>query len=280
MTLQRDALAGGPNRRLLLAPPSAVHSAHLFKTWISDPRVHQTRLAELQRLRGAIYLEDNAIQRDALDADGRHHLPGDDRSWHVLALDESGRIQGCIRSLPFDPTVNFGELAVRQTPLAACEIWGQRLQEAVEYELERARDMAVSFFEIGGWALAKQIRCTRAALHTALSAYALVQILGGGVGLALATARNQSASILKRIGGQTLRSGDYEMPQYFDPRYGCQMEALAFNSNQPLPGLGRQVNAICNQLSQVPVYCSLDPLDVGLRQPLVCDLGRSSRMMA
>jgi hypothetical protein len=132
--------------------------------------------------------------------------------------------------------------------------------------------MAVSVFEIGGWALEKQIRCTRAALHSALSAYALAKILGGGVGLALATTRNQSASILRRIGGRALRSSDYEVPQYFDPRYGCQMEALAFDSDQTLPGLRRQVNAICNQLLQVPVYCSLDPLAGGF--------GRSSPTMS
>ena len=261
MTLPKtDPLADGVSRRILLAPPSAINSAHLFKHWINDPDRHETRLAEVQRLRGRIYLEDGAIERSALDADGRHHLAGDDRSWHVLALDESGQVQGCIRSLPFRPTVDFGDLTVRHSPLAACEVWGHRLKQAVEFELERSRAMAVDFFEIGGWALARQIRCTRAALHTALSAYALAQILGGGVGLALATVRNQSAAILKRIGGQALGADEWQVPQYFDPRYGCEMEALTFNSGQPLPGFGRQVAAICNLLQQVPVYCSLDPL--------------------
>src|SRR5690606_39141372 len=115
--------------------------------------------------------EDKAIGENDLDADGRHHLPGDDRSWHILALDEVGRIQGCIRSLPTCPTIGFHNLTVWETPLAACEVWGHRLRQAVETELERSRTMGVNFFEIGGWALARQIRCTRAALHTALSAY-------------------------------------------------------------------------------------------------------------
>jgi hypothetical protein len=209
----------------------------------------------LQRLRGAIYLEEGAIDWDALGPDGRHHLPGDDRSWHILALDESGRIQGCIRSLPYCSTVAFSDLAVKNTPLAACDVWGQKLKQAVEFEIERSRAMAVDFFEIGGWALAKQIRCTRAALHTALSAFALAQILGGGVGLALATVRNQSASILKRIGGQALGGTDFQVPPYFDPRYGCDMEALTFNSSQSLPGLNRQAAAIRNLLQSVPVCC-------------------------
>ena len=255
MTSHSDVHAGGFNRRLLLAPPSAIDSAHLFRTWINDPCVHETRLAEVQRLRGAIYLEEGAIDQDEVDSDGRHHLPGDDRSWHILALDESGRIQGCIRSLPSRSTVGFSDLAVRQTPLAACDVWGHKLKQAVEFELERSRVMAVDFFEIGGWALAKQIRCTRAALHTALSAYALAQILGGGVGLALATVRNQSASILKRIGGQALGGADFQVPPYFDPRYGCHMEALTFNSSQPLPRLDRQTAAIRNLLQNVPVFC-------------------------
>jgi hypothetical protein len=209
----------------------------------------------VQRLRGQIYLEEGAIDSNSLDPDGRHYLPGDERSWHILALDEAGRIQGCIRSLPCCSTVRFGDLAVRETPLAACEVWGHRLKLAVELELERARAMAVDFFEIGGWALAKQIRCTRAALHTALSAYALAQILGGGVGLALATVRNQSASILKRIGGQALGGADFQVPPYFDPRYGCHMEALTFNSSQSLPGLDRQTVAMRNLLLNVPVCC-------------------------
>jgi hypothetical protein len=50
------------------------------------------------------------------------------------------------------------------------------------------------------------------------------------------------------------------------------MEALALDSNQSLPGLQRQVNAICNQLLQVPVDCSLDPFAGGL--------GRSSPIMS
>lgn len=251
MTSHTDLLAGGFNRRLLLAPSSALPSSHLFQTWINDPCTHQARLSEMQRLRGEIYLEEGAIDESALDSDGRHVLPGDEQSWHILALDESGRILGCIRSLPCCPSVRFSDLAVRETPLATCEVWGHRLRLAVEFELERARAMAVDFFEIGGWALAKQIRCTRAALHTALSAYALAQILGGGVGVALATVRNQSASILKRIGGQSLGGS----PPYFDPRYGCHMEALTFNSSQSLPGLDRQTIAMRNLLLNVPVCC-------------------------
>lgn len=210
----------------------------------------------MQRLRGEIYLEEGAITESALHLDGRHYLPGDERSWHILALDESGRVQGCIRFLPrCSTTVGFSDLAVRETPLAACEVWGHKLKLAVEFELERARTMAVDFFEIGGWALAKQIRCTRAALQTALSAYALAQILGGGVGLALATVRNQSASILKRIGGQALGGADFQLLPYFDPRYGCHMEALTFNSSQTLPGFDRQTSAMRNLLQNVPVCC-------------------------
>src|SRR5690606_655143 len=106
------------------------------------------------------------------------------------------------------PPTRFDHLSIKQSSQAKSSQWGSKLREAVEVELQYSRTNRLNFFEVGGWALAKQIRCTRAALYTALSAYALAQLLGGGIGLALATVRNRSAGILKRIGGENLRVGD------------------------------------------------------------------------
>ena len=47
-----------------------------------------------------------------------------------------------------------------------------------------------------------------------------------------ATTRNNSSSILRRIGGTPLSYQGTALPPYFDAGYGCQMEILRFDSRQ------------------------------------------------
>lgn len=256
-----DSIISGIHRRLLLAPASAFDLSDLFECWQTDSSAYEKRLAEMQRLRGQIYLEDGAISRESLDEEGRHRLNGDEQSWHILTVSESGDVQGCIRSFHHRPPTHFHDLAIRQSSQAKSTQWGPKLREAVEVELQYSRTNGLNFFEVGGWALAKQIRCTRAALYTALSTYALAQLLGGGVGLALATVRNRSAGILKRIGGENLRVGDCRLPPYYDHRYGCEMEALSFRTGQPTAMFARQAQAIRNLLQIIPVIYPAQPDD-------------------
>jgi hypothetical protein len=56
-------------------------------------------LAEMQRLRGSVYLRDGAIQKHELTADGRHRLSVDEQSWHILLVDGAKRVKGCMRYL-------------------------------------------------------------------------------------------------------------------------------------------------------------------------------------
>jgi len=122
-----------------------------------------------------------------------------------------------------------------------------------------ARRRKVSFVEVGGWALAKERRCTGEALRTALAMYALAKILGDCVGMATATVRNRSASILRRIGGENIEHGGEPLPPYYDPQYKCQMEILRFTSSTPNPKYWRWIDQIAADLLEVPVLSLICP---------------------
>ncbi len=255
MTFQTCALTHSFGRFVLLAPPSGEDKTRIFTNRLKDARTHARLIDEMQRLRGRIYLEDGAITQSALDSCGRHKLPKDKESWHLLALNESDQVQGCIRILPGPAPLKFEELAIGHSALAMSDRWSTDIRKAVNSEIERSQSLGVNFFEVGGWALDHKLRFTRAALCTALGTYALAQLLGGAVGLATATVRNCSASILKRLGGKPLRGEQSALPSYFDPKYGCQMEALSFDSERPNAVFARQIEAIREGLRHVPVVC-------------------------
>ena len=107
--------------------------------------------------------------------------------------------------------------------------------------------------EVVGWALSKERRCTGEALRTALATYSLAEILGGCIGLATATVRHRSASILRRIGGRSLEFGGEMLPPYYDPQYKCEMEIVRFKSDAPNHKYRRWIDQISASLLDVPV---------------------------
>jgi hypothetical protein len=123
----------------------------------------------------------------------------------------------------------------------------------VESEIELAKRLGIDYVEVGGWALAPELRCTSEALRMALGAFSMARLLGGCVGLTTATRRHHSSSILRRIGGQALMSDGIEIPGYFDARYDCEMEILRFHSSQPNPRFERWIEELKGYLSAVPV---------------------------
>jgi hypothetical protein len=218
-----------------------------------DPRRYESILADMQRMRGRIYLEDGAIGHQQLGSDLRHRSPADNESWHLLTLDQRGFVSGCVRYREHRNTVSFQDLGLRNCALAECSQWGVKLKAAVESDLAAARRQEISYVEVGGWALAKERRCTGEALRTALATYGLAQILGGCVGIATATVRNSSSSILRRIGGGALEIGGEKLPGYYDPKYNCQMEIVRFTSSSPNPRYWRWIDQISADLLKVPV---------------------------
>jgi hypothetical protein len=180
-----------------------------------------------------VYRQDGALTADDLLPDGRHQTPEDERSWHLILMNEERRVTGCIWYLEHEQP-SFQRLRVRNCPLASSRDWRDTLRAAVDSDIAQARREGLAYGEVGGWAVAGESRCTEGLL-LALAAYSLSQVTGGALVITTATARHASATILRRIGGSRLVANGVELPDYYDPKYKCQMELLRFDSLHPNP---------------------------------------------
>jgi hypothetical protein len=213
-------------------------------------------LSQIQRLRGAVYSQDGALKLADLLPDGRHWQPVDDKSWHVLAMNKEGRVCGGARYHQTSNRIPFSQLGLAQSALAHCDVWGLKLRAAVEADLRLARGREVSYVEFGGWALTKELRCSPEGLRIALAMYGLARNLGGCIGVTNATRRHHSSSILRRIGGGSLKADSIELPAYYDPQYSCEMEILRFDSAAPNPRYQAWIDDIRAHLLTTPVIQS------------------------
>ena len=240
------------SRQLVLLAPSSPAARKGFKEVQRDSRRHRDLLAEMQTLRASVHLKDGYITAGEVTG-GRHKLPVDEGSWHLLVLDQERRVCGCVRYQEHPSSTSFSKLGISHSALAHCPQWGEKLQSAVESELAFARRLGLPYVELGGWALLEQIRGTNEALRMALAMYALAQILGGVVGISPVARRNGSASILKRLGGRPLEYRDSELPSYHDPKYSCEIELLRFYSWAPNPRYAPFIAEIKAELPAIPV---------------------------
>lgn len=236
---------------LLLAPPQA-RIPDSFRSVAHDPDRYEDLLHQTQALRGSIYLEDGAIHKGHLTA-GRHVTRGDRHSWHLLVLDDAGKVCGCTHYRHHAPDVAFSQLTAAESSLALCSTWGDLTRTAVEEELALSRSLDLPFVEVGGWAMAEEIRGTVEALRMVLASYAFFRTFGGAVGLATATTRHSSASILRRIGGRPLKCMGQLIPSYLDSNYNCEMEMLRFYSWAPNPRYDGWIREIGWQILKIPV---------------------------
>jgi hypothetical protein len=235
----------------LLAPPRW-HDACAFTGFSCEPGRYVTYLKQLQILRGIAYLEDAAIRRGDLDGDGRFHMPRDTQSWHLLLVEtDSGAVIGCIRYFVHSNEVRFHELHISQSVLAADPTTNSRMHRIIEADIEIARRNALAYVEIGGWAVLKTWRKTRAAVDMLAASYALGELWGGCVGICTATFRNASASIIRRFSGSTSSTKDGPFTVYYDPQYDCAMELLRFDGS-PARKYAPFVDAIKQKLLQAP----------------------------
>jgi hypothetical protein len=242
----------------LVAPPNARLPGVFHNVW-RDTTGRDLFLAAMQRLRGRLYLDDGAIEPWQLSSDGRHSMAIDGDSWHLLVQNSAGAVCGCVRYYAHDSQAHFTELAVRQSAIATCPVWGREFRAAVETDLQRARNGNLSYVEVGGWAIAPERRCTAEALRTALATYSLARILGGCIGITTASVRHHSSSILRRMGGGSLGLEGAAIPPYYDPQYGCDMEVLRFDSACPAPRYSGLVDKLSAEMSDVPVICQSLP---------------------
>jgi hypothetical protein len=240
-------------RSFALLAPKASDVSH-FKDVTVDLSLHRHLLAEAQRLRGKSYLELGALDSSQLTNDGRHVYDVDDRSWHLLTLDDRGQVLACLRYLAHPSSVLFPDLVVAHSELAKSETWGPTLRTAIEHELRQVRRRGCSYVEMGGWAIADALRCTTEALKMIVTAYALAQLSGGALGLTSATLRSCSASILRRIGGRRLAVDGVELPAYSDAQYrSIELEILSFDSSSPNLRYRRWMEESQAQLKDMPV---------------------------
>ena len=255
MQMLERKIASLEHRLVLLAPPDA-DIPPAFDNVVVDAAQARRVLREVQRVRGTVYSAEGAVSRAQLAEDGAHCTPEDDRSWHMVVLNDEGSVSACIWYLRHHRDATFDDLRLRRSALATHDVWGHQLRQAITSEMTRARHEDIGFAESGGWAVAKECRCTTQGLAMALSAYALGQVFGGTLALATATVRNASSTILRRIGGGQLGAHDAPIPAYFDPSYGCDIELLRFDSRQPNRRYLTLVELLERQLAQATVLAS------------------------
>jgi hypothetical protein len=98
-------------------------------------------------------------------------------------------------------------------------------------------------------------------LRMVLGAYAFSREFGGAVGLATATVRHSSASILRRIGGQPLERGGETVPAYADRQYNCEMELLRFYSWALNPRYDVWIEEMAEEIREVAVISAGAPVE-------------------
>jgi hypothetical protein len=256
---------------LVVLAPASAQASKIFRQVEVDSCLRGVLLADMQRFRGGVYLNDGAILPDALTKDGRHIQSIDDDSWHVLTLRPDGTVCACLRFLEQNAR-HFDRLWVRQAALMRSDTWAPKLKEAVESEMTYSRAARISFGEVGGWAIAPDRRLTMEPLRTILATYGLLELLGGCSGIATATRRHGSAPMLRKIGLSPLVIDGTELPAYYDPRYRCEMEVLRFDSRFPNPRFRNWVNELRSFLTTAPVICNRglphDPVPGPRRLPI------------
>ena len=267
-------------RRLIVLAPADCHVPDSFLHVEENPQRHEELLSGIQKLRGALYLQDGAVTPSQLTANGRLCLPVDEISWHLLAINQDGTVCGGARYREASNRIPFSHLGVGASSLAQSDIWGMKLRMAIEADLGLARRRDVSYVEFGGWAVAEEFRCSIEALRIALGVYSLAQSLGGCVGISAATRRHSSASILRRIGGRPLEVGGTELPPYYDSQYNCEMEMLRFESCSPNPRYDNWIAEIRAHLMTSPVIRRARPVVMRRRNLAQADLANSQRTLS
>jgi len=244
-------------RTLSLLFPSSIDTPAAapdgFSRVTIDAGAHQRLLSDVQRFRGRIALEEDAISPWEMTSDGRHIQPADDRGIHLVGTDGAGKVVSCMRYLPHANTTHWTDLRVFYTPLAADVRWRPVLEAAIGAELDRARQLNYTYVELGGWVITKELRHSLEAARMVATAYALARFFGGALGLTTATTKHGSSSILRRLGGSSLSGLGQELPPFYDPQYNCEMEILRFDSSQPGRRCAQAIQHCEEALMQMPV---------------------------
>jgi hypothetical protein len=248
MSLLERHIASLENRLVLLAPPNA-SIPDFFRNVRRDVASHTRLVRNMQKLRGQVYLEDGAICELDLSDDGLHQTPEDNRSWHLLMRGHGDDINACIWYMEYNTLPSFQQLRAQHCPLAQDYGWRDQIRRAVAAEVAQARMERVRYSEVGGWAVTEAARSTVEGIMMILGTFGLSRALGGALGLATATVRHSSASMLQRLGLTRLA----DVPSYFDPDYSCEMELLRYDTRRSSPKYHQAIEMLKTKLASVPV---------------------------
>lgn len=264
-------------RQFVLVAPLHAQCFDGFANVTNDTAQNRQLVHEMQRLRGSIYLDEGNVTHHELTADGRHHTPEDDKSWHLLMTDDHGRVRSCVLYLEHDNAVSIRDLRLRECPLVTNPASRRKVTVAVESEIGRARHAGLRFGELGGWAISKERRCTPDGLLMTLAIYGLCQMRGGALCITTANVAHSCSSILRRVGGSYLEFEGTPIPSYFDPRYNTDIDLLRFDSRSPSPKYAGLVSIIVSKLANVSVVGgSLDTMVDRLSTADVAQPGRAA----
>lgn len=252
MPTERDS-----SRSLVLLAPGGARVPDVFGRVDTSHSVYSDLMSRVQRLRGRIMVEEQALPERELDSLGRHRSKYDYKAWHMVTLSGAGEVVGCFRYLVHPTEVSFGDLSIKRvSKVMGCSRWASQFRAAIESELARVRRFGFQLVEFGGWVLSQEFRGSTEAFRMALNAYAWTQLAGGCLGLTTATVKNGSASMLRRLGGSSLEAFGEPIPRYFDSEYNCDIEMLRFDSRTPNPEYDGRLAAAREKLSSATVVCS------------------------
>jgi hypothetical protein len=233
-----------------------VSSFDCFNNVTNDTTRNRQLIREMQRLRGSIYLDEGNVRRHELTTDGRHQTAEDDKSWHLLMTDETGRVRSCALYLLHENPSTVQELRLRNCPLVKRAESRHKVTVAVESAMAEAKRAGLRFAELGGWAISKDRRGSPEGLMMALATYGLSRMLGGAIGITTANVAHSCSSILRRLGGSYLEFEGAPISSYFDPKYNTEIDLLRFDSRCPSPKYAELIEVVMRKLTNVSVVGS------------------------
>lgn len=246
-------------RKIILIAPNSADCETVGDAGDEGTGRYERLLSAVQQFRGRIYSADGAIRSSDLDEHGRHRLPADYQSWHLVSLDDRDQVCGCSRYRVHPRHRPFSDLSASRSALAQSPFWEPRVHDAIESLRNLAWRRGVDFVEVGGWAITEELRRTPEALRIALGTYALAGLLGGCIAITTATIRHHSAYILRKIGGSSIMSGQEELPPYYDLEYDCEMQLLKFDYAHPNPSMAVWIEQLRQELASVEVIQRRSP---------------------
>lgn len=241
--------AHGPQWKVTLLAPALHEAPNRYEGFSVDPVKHAQILRDVQFMRGEVYREYEPIAAELL-SDGRHRDPLDEKSWHVVLHTPAGHILGSSRYRVIEN--GFEDLAVSHSALASSPEYGPLLKAGVERHIQQAISSGVQYGETGMWALRPEARCSTAAVTIALAAFALAKALCSGLGVTTATTQHGYSAILQRLGGSTFPN----LPAYYEPKYGCMVEVVHFDSANLHPRYQARMRRVEEELASCDKICA------------------------